>query len=1308
MRNLKLIRQSEVCSEDLKDVQRFCVDSDKKTVYFLTSNQNVLKVDLKSGDQVVEHFAQLVNCESYYTNPEDKFVSFDFIVVEQCLFVGGSKGEVIQIRFDGEVELVDYVESGIKALSWSPDQELVVVVSGTNDIILMTLDFSVIETVSLDSEQFGEGQPVNVGWGKKETQFHGKARKAELSTQKVETVEPAFQFDDQKIRVSWREDGRFFVVSYINNNGGYRQLRVLNREGVIQFTSEHVPGLEQSLFWQPSGTLIASSIRRPNKHLIAFFEKNCLSHGEFAISNSSDQFKVCEVLWNVESTILAVWLEDLPDKTSEKIISHYIQLWTVSNFHWYLKQSLNFGSYGLKLRQVQWDFISANQLNILCMDGSYLTYTWLWTTSRSKGPLETDNSIVAVINGSQVKVTPFRKSVVPPPLCVYSCNVEKSVTSVVFGPYSRSNDFLIILDDNEVLHFGEDSIDKSDKFVRLENSCANACAANVYTRNIELILPSNPKLRLPIKLMHWTWSNANELLFTYTLGKESTLCVANINWNLEKLVAEVVDFPLEGEVVQMCSSSSGIVSLIQLSNGLFLKFDHADKIICSWFSASFQNFVLHQPCIDLQLVSVDSKENILGYTGTSLYFNNIELVAYCTSVCLSDEFLLYTTSDHILHCIPKHSLGQSEMKKAIAYTEKLRNVERGSRIVTTTYDSKLIFQMPRGNLEAIYPRPLVLHELRHLLDRLKYKEAINIMRRHRIDMNLFVDNNFTSFLKNVDKFVEQIDDVNLLNLFLSYISEENVAATIYNIQSKPALKSVQINDKISKVDTICEALRISLEKLNYNKYFLSILTCHIKMTNPELEIALQKIKEKSREDQGIALDYVHRLINVDELFNIALGTYDFQLVTMVAEKTQKDPKDYLPFLNEVKKMESNYGKFTIDNHLKRYVRALEHLIACGDARFTECMSFIETHYLYSEALKLMPKASPQYRVLLEAYGDFLFKRNSYEEAGVLYRKGKIYEKALESFKLCCNWMSAFSTAHLLNYDSEALNDLGEQLVAKLKNERRFVDAAHVLETYTQNPLECIGILLEGHEWERAIMMMHRLKAFDRSESLVKSTLLNHFDHLMVTLSQCSSTFERHKNRLLNIKEEKKEKLNQLSFDDCSSVDDFSDTSSTRFSGSSVTGSTYSSTRTARNKRKQERKRVSLKEGSPFEDIAILEALTKILTQMDNLKDECHHLTKALSIFDFDNEASKLQNQLETSLRYMLSCKHDIWPPAETETSEMTLLGPLTTSSFLAAENGKRMPFKNPPPEYLIYTSAPTLRDVNWKLSYLMPFKNTKT
>lgn len=62
-------------------------------------------------------------------------------------------------------------------MEWSPDQELIALVTGELTLILMTRDFDVLSEQIINSELEGEGQLVNVGWGKKATQFHGSEGK---------------------------------------------------------------------------------------------------------------------------------------------------------------------------------------------------------------------------------------------------------------------------------------------------------------------------------------------------------------------------------------------------------------------------------------------------------------------------------------------------------------------------------------------------------------------------------------------------------------------------------------------------------------------------------------------------------------------------------------------------------------------------------------------------------------------------------------------------------------------------------------------------------------------------------------------------------------------------------------------------------------------------------------------------------------------------------------------------------------------------------------------------------------------------
>lgn len=79
----------------------------------------------------------------------------------------------------------------------------------------------------------------------------------------------------------------------------------------------------------------------------------------------------------------------------------------------------------------------------------------------------------------------------------------------------------------------------------------------------------------------------------------------------------------------------------------------------------------------------------------------------------------------------------------------------------------LVLQMPRGNLETIYPRALVAGGIRRLIDDKNYGRAFSYCRTQRVDMNILYDHKPDQFLANVDLFVKQLKDVTYIDLFLS-------------------------------------------------------------------------------------------------------------------------------------------------------------------------------------------------------------------------------------------------------------------------------------------------------------------------------------------------------------------------------------------------------------------------------------------------------------------------------------------------------------------------------------------------------------
>lgn len=96
------------------------------------------------------------------------------------------------------------------------------------------------------------------------------------------------------------------------------------------------------------------------------------------------------------------------------------------------------------------------------------------------------------------------------------------------------------------------------------------------------------------------------------------------------------------------------------------------------------------------------------------------LATNANSFTIASGYLVYTTMAHEANFVSVGALGQildlEEANEGTVETEK-RRVERGSRIIVAVPSNMtLVLQMPRGNLESINPRPMVLEVVRKDID----------------------------------------------------------------------------------------------------------------------------------------------------------------------------------------------------------------------------------------------------------------------------------------------------------------------------------------------------------------------------------------------------------------------------------------------------------------------------------------------------------------------------------------------------------------------------------------------------------------
>lgn len=145
---------------------------------------------------------------------------------------------------------------------------------------------------------------------------------------------------------------------------------------------------------------------------------------------------------------------------------------------------------------------------------------------------------------------------------------------------------------------------------------------------------------------------------------------------------------------------------------------------------------LPEICPWISLITLPSSSpQVIGLTASGRLFAGTRTIASdASSFTSTDDFLIYTNFSHEAKFISLVALERGG-SLAASHTEGLRRpndpissvsgagpisrtVERGSKIVTVVPSSTaLILQMPRGNLETICPRPLVLRIVRQKLDR---------------------------------------------------------------------------------------------------------------------------------------------------------------------------------------------------------------------------------------------------------------------------------------------------------------------------------------------------------------------------------------------------------------------------------------------------------------------------------------------------------------------------------------------------------------------------------------------------------------
>ncbi|KUI73790.1 Elongator complex protein 1 [Cytospora mali] len=1152
--------------------------------------------------------------------PVDKIVSLHYFSdsATACLVLEGGDIVIVQERLgpeDVHIEIMGSIDAGITAARWSPDEELLLITTKDDVVVFMSRSFDGIAEATMTSADLSASKHVSVGWGKKETQFQGKGAKAKglrdpTIPEKIDegNLSPN---DDGRTSVSWRGDGAYVAIN-VTDSASRRVIRVYTRDGVLDGVSEPVDGLEGALSWRPAGNLMAG-IQRFSDHVdVVFFEKNGLRHGQFTLRSTEtldDPSIRISLEWNSDSTVLAVSFGDT------------VQLWTTGNYHWYLKQEILLRS---PCSHVSWHPEKALRLSVTATDTVLYTEFILAVIRGSLMPPH-DHGAVAVIDGRTVKITPFRTANMPPPMAMFEIEASHTVIDVGF---SHDNSTMAVLH-----HNGVDLYEWQTKNGR-------SLIPRLLTK---LDSEHDGLLRTALQVCFASVYEPRVLYFNDGLN----ICRLSLNLDAESLIIDDLT-SLDDEVLFTQSNSlinaSADVSFgeacVQARSGRLLRLSRGNDTL----EPLSVNFPVQLPWAET--TEIDGEIVAFGLSRSGhLYANSRLVVKNCTSFLVTCDHLIFTTSTHFLKFV---HLGRPEdldlPPDDPENDERCRSIERGARLVTAMPTTmSVVLQMPRGNLETIYPRAMVLAGVRALIDEKDYGKAFAHCRTQRVDMNILYDHNPDQFLSNIGLFLDQLQDAGNVDLFLASLREEDVTEVMYKdtkkskpttifggVQDVPASAS---NGTSSKVNAICDSILKHLQ-VRKNINLQNIITANVCKNPPALEDGLRVVSELMKEDETLAeraVEHICFLQDVNRLYDHALGLYNLDLALLVAQQSQRDPREYLPFIQDLHKLPELRRKFAIDEHLGRREKALQHLHAL-DA-FDEVQSYTVKYSLYQTALRLYRYDAERHGVLTNLYAEYLESRSKHREAGLAYESLSNFVRATACYRAAgatC-WRECLYTAQQQTppLSESTFSDLATALAEALWEAKDYSSAATVHLEYLDSIEQAVRCLCKGYHFADAMRLVVRRNRADLLEPAVDAGLADALSSSTEFLADCKAQLKAQVPRIAELRRKAIE--DPLAFYEgerpsafADIPDDVSIAASSRTSTSASLFTRYTgkqgsvgtlgsnvSRATSKNRKREEKKRARGRKGTVYEAEYLVNSVKRLVERVEAAKDEVERLVFGL-------------------------------------------------------------------------------------------------
>ncbi|XXG97029.1 Phosphorelay intermediate protein [Hypoxylon texense] len=1235
MRNLRNIRYNAWKSAvDLngETITSACWDPAKDEVLctFGPSEQNAqirlvrVSEHVRASSVDIE-YQQIALWDAPSPNPNlavDRVLSLHYFsdTLTACLVLEGGDIVVVQvpegpIPQDGvHIEIMGSIDEGITAASWSPDEEILAITTKANTVVLMSRSFDGITDMTMTADDLKASKHVSVGWGKKETQFQGRGAKALRDPTIPEKVDHGVLSpnDDGNATISWRGDGAYVAINSIET-GIRRVIRVYSRDGVLDSVSEPVDGMEGALSWRPAGNLMAGIQRLEDRVDVIFFERNGLRHGQFSLrapEGGSFAKERIRLEWNADSTVLAVTFDDR------------IQLWTMGNYHWYLKQEILTHTIPFCLTwhpEKPLRFASASPDKLLLAE-------YMFEVIRGSLTPPYDYGAVAVVDGKTLKLTPFRTANVPPPMALFELQASSPIIDAAFSP---ANTFMAVL---------------------------HQLGVDVYEWKIKGQRSLLPSL---ISSVVFTRENPDEECIPLQVAVTESSIVHCLGFEKGPVIQSHPFDPSTGEFSSnpsiFAGSMFGFVRLTQAGSTDVLMQDCLGRL----HGVVNLEDELYSTRLPAQLPwseVVDLAGNVIA-VGLSrnghLYANSRLLMKNCTSFLVTPAHLIVTTTNHMVKFIHLVEVDNLEVPPDDPEKdERCRSIERGAKLVTAMpTNMSLVLQMPRGNLETIYPRAMVVAGIRQLIDTKDYGKAYSICRTQRVDMNILYDHRPQQFLTNVGLFLEQLKDVSYIDLFLSSLRNEDVTQTMY--RDTRGVRNQQLPEPVfggavagstqasSKVNTICDAVLSHLlsRKIKDHGTLQNVITANVCKAPPAYEDGLLVITTLLQEDEQLAeraVEHICFLADVNTLYDEALGLYHLDLALLVAQQSQRDPREYLPFIQNLHQLPDQERKFAIDDHLGRHEKALGHLQTLQAHK--RAQDYTARHALYPAALKLYRYDQTNLTILTGLYASYLESKSRYREAGLTYESLHDYAAATRCYRAAgasC-WRECLFTAQQQEspLTPDALADLASTLAEALYEAKDYASAATIHVDHLNSLENAIPCLCKGYLFADAMRLAVQRGRPELLATAVDPGLADALSSSTEFFADCKAQLRAQVPRILELRRKAAE--DPLGFYEGESrggagagdiPDDVSIAASSRIStsaslftrytgkggaGSVGTAGTGVSRATSKNRKREEKKRARGRKGTVYEEEYLVNSVRRLVERVEATRPDVQRLVFALA------------------------------------------------------------------------------------------------